>query len=1096
MKKNYTLTRILLICSLCITMSTARAQNYVSIPDSNFGNWLYNNGYAPDMAGGSTTGWQLDVQSTDVLSATQMFCIYANISDLTGVEYFPSLIWLDCSANLLTVQPNLPQMLTNLSISSNPLTSLGGLPASIQVLHCEFCQIQTIGTLPDSLRTFYCGQNFLSILPVLPAHLQLMDCSYNHLSSLPVLPASLTTLYCAYDSLPSLPALPASLSYLDCSFDSLSVLPALPASLRTLNCMGNELLVIPTLPDSLRSMSCDQNLITALPTLHDSLTYLSCSSNLIASLPALPAHLQQLNCSGNPITSLPSLPASLSNLSCSSDSLVSLPPLPASLTGLDCSYNFITTLPVLPAGLAGLYCGNNLISSIPYLPPAINSFSCYNNSAISCLPRVYKDSLQNFYISGTSITCLPNRFLAQYGDYNQATFPLCDPTTGCDFYYNIAGNIHYDTATTCTSDSLYPSSPINRMKVQLLQGGTVIQQFYSFTSGGYSFQTPSLSTYTVDIDTVMLPISVVCPASSSRTVTLIPTDSVEKFESFGMQCSSVDFGVQNIYGSHFRPEHSSQIDITAGNYALLNYNANCGAGVSGTVTTTLYGSVRYAGPAVGALTPSSVIGNILTYNVSNLDNLGSGSLSIIVSTDTNAVVGSAVCITVNVNPSVPDINPVNNTLTQCFSVVNSWDPNDKEVYPLDTFRSGQWLTYSVTFQNTGTDTAYLVVVRDLLSQDIDASSFQYLASSAKNVVIQLFGNAMVFTFPHINLVDSLRNPQLSTGWIEYKVRSKSNLPLGTQVLNKAAIYFDNNPAVITNTTVNIVDTMVRVTCSDTAVGLRQSICYGDTFVFGSRLLTASGTYVDTLRRAGGCDSIIYLSLTLRPLSYDTISWAICQGDSFTFGSRHLTASGTYRDTLTSAGGCDSILVLNLNVNPLPMVTLSWNSLVASQVLWVFGTHSDTAFVPVCSPIIFAMHGGYPVGGIYSGRYIHGDTATMYLNSSDWGTIDTVIYTYTDSNQCKNTASDSLLLDGPCEGINEVSNTNSIHLYPNPNKGSFTLQTLNSIGATYTISDMLGNVIAQKITTADTQIIDVKDAAEGVYTLVVKGATPVRFVVVR
>ena len=92
------------------------------------------------------------------------------------------------------------------------------------------------------------------------------------------------------------------------------------------------------------------------------------------------------------------------------------------------------------------------------------------------------------------------------------------------------------------------------------------------------------------------------------------------------------------------------------------------------------------------------------------------------------------------------------------------------------------------------------MVRDTLSPYLDASTFQYLASSNK-AVVQLFGNAMMFTFPKINLVDSATNPPLSTGWIQYKVRSKPNLPVNAQITNTAYIYFDQNPAVVTNTAV-------------------------------------------------------------------------------------------------------------------------------------------------------------------------------------------------------------------------------------------------------------------------------------------------------
>jgi hypothetical protein len=82
------------------------------------------------------------------------------------------------------------------------------------------------------------------------------------------------------------------------------------------------------------------------------------------------------------------------------------------------------------------------------------------------------------------------------------------------------------------------------------------------------------------------------------------------------------------------------------------------------------------------------------------------------------------------------------------------------------------------------------------------------------------------------------------------------------------------------------------------------------------------------------------------------------------------------------------------------------------------------------------------------------------------------------------------------GVISLTGTSTIHLYPNPNKGTFTLATSGSIGSDYTISDMLGHVIVHDVISENEQSIELKQAAEGVYTLVVKGSQPIRFVVVR
>ena len=90
-------------------------------------------------------------------------------------------------------------------------------------------------------------------------------------------------------------------------------------------------------------------------------------------------------------------------------------------------------------------------------------------------------------------------------------------------------------------------------------------------------------------------------------------------------------------------------------------------------------------------------------------------------------------------------------------------------------------------------------------------------------------------------------------------------------------------------------------------------------------LTQSGIYIDTLRtqfNQFGCDSIIELHLTLLDSIITPIHVSICDNelpynhpDSTAKKLLNLTKSGIYRDTLISVNGCDSVLLLNLQVNP-------------------------------------------------------------------------------------------------------------------------------------------------------------------------------------
>ena len=66
----------------------------------------------------------------------------------------------------------------------------------------------------------------------------------------------------------------------------------------------------------------------------------------------------------------------------------------------------------------------------------------------------------------------------------------------------------------------------------------------------------------------------------------------------------------------------------------------------------------------------------------------------------------------------------------------------------------------------------------------------------------MVGNILTVRFPNIMLPDSASNPAGSQGYIQYRIKPLANLPVGTQIENTAHIYFDFNPAIVTNTTVN------------------------------------------------------------------------------------------------------------------------------------------------------------------------------------------------------------------------------------------------------------------------------------------------------
>jgi uncharacterized repeat protein (TIGR01451 family) len=143
------------------------------------------------------------------------------------------------------------------------------------------------------------------------------------------------------------------------------------------------------------------------------------------------------------------------------------------------------------------------------------------------------------------------------------------------------------------------------------------------------------------------------------------------------------------------------------------------------------------------------------------------------------------------------------------SVQCSYEPNDKIVEPshpegyADINESE--FTYKIRFQNTGITPVVNIEIIDTLSEHLDASSVRYVSGSHDEHLAfsRSDENILRFKFTNINLPDSLSNPLESQGYIIYTVSPKDDLSEGTVINNTAHIYFDNNPAIVTNSTYNI-----------------------------------------------------------------------------------------------------------------------------------------------------------------------------------------------------------------------------------------------------------------------------------------------------
>jgi uncharacterized repeat protein (TIGR01451 family) len=154
----------------------------------------------------------------------------------------------------------------------------------------------------------------------------------------------------------------------------------------------------------------------------------------------------------------------------------------------------------------------------------------------------------------------------------------------------------------------------------------------------------------------------------------------------------------------------------------------------------------------------------------------------------------------------------------CTANTGAFDPNDKMANPAG-FGTRHYIApntdieYKIRFQNTGTDTAFNVVIRDTLSRWLNPASVRP-GTSSHPYTFELTGNGvLVFKFPNIMLPDSHINVRASNGFVSYQISQRDSVPLETDIHNRAAIYFDFNDAVMTNATTHRVGTnfvMVRL----------------------------------------------------------------------------------------------------------------------------------------------------------------------------------------------------------------------------------------------------------------------------------------------
>ncbi len=180
-----------------------------------------------------------------------------------------------------------------------------------------------------------------------------------------------------------------------------------------------------------------------------------------------------------------------------------------------------------------------------------------------------------------------------------------------------------------------------------------------------------------------------------------------------------------------------------------------------------------------------------------------------------------------------DNTPWNNVNTFQTEVVGSYDPNYKEVSPRGEGEEGfvpmdtKEFDYTIHFQNEGTYFAQNISVTDQLDEDFDWTTFKPGYSDYAYTATMSETGLVTFTFANINLPwKSAYGDALSSGMVHYSIQRKATNPVGTEFTNTANIYFDYNAPIITNTTLNTLQSEAGVddlTSADGEAGVTMDL---------------------------------------------------------------------------------------------------------------------------------------------------------------------------------------------------------------------------------------------------------------------------------
>jgi hypothetical protein len=359
-------------------------------------------------------------------------------------------------------------------------------------------------------------------------------------------------------------------------------------------------------------------------------------------------------------------------------------------------------------------------------------------------------------------------------------------------YNLINGKLYADLNSNGAQDSGEP--PLLSRKIMEQNTGRFA---FSDQNGNYSVSVLDSGNFTVSPQTVNWYNSV----PSSQSVSFSGIQLTDSINDFAFQPTGVfnDVCVSIVPLGNFRS----------------GFNASYAISYSNNGNTTISPSVVFFPDSIlnyitASILPTLISIDSVVWTLPALAPFQTGNIVLTINIDPGLQIGSPVNSKVRVEPLANDADPTCNFATSQVLLSGSFDPNDilvsEDTLTTTQLSNAPWLEYIIRFQNTGNDTAFTVkILNPIDTNKLNLSTFEFVyASHPVNLNWIDYQRNMEFKFENILLVDSNTNEPLSHGFVRYRIQPKTNLSAGDSITNFAAIYFDFNEPVITNTAKTII----------------------------------------------------------------------------------------------------------------------------------------------------------------------------------------------------------------------------------------------------------------------------------------------------